>query len=205
MLADRPDDGRAAPAGELRGQRPDAAQHPVHQDRQAVDRPVGEDGPVGGDPRDPQAGADVIADAVGQADSLPGGNDRQLRRGAERPVGLGTEHPHALAGSARVDALACRLDHPGPVTVRDDPGERHLRPQPAAALLRVARVDPGAGDPDPDLTRARLSRGHLADLEHLAGRSLPFVPDCAHPNPLPVTRACGAIGDHNKRVCLTSR
>ena len=58
-LADRPDDD--GPAGELRGQSPDTAQHPVHQDRQAGDRAVGGNGPVGGDPRDPQAGADVVA------------------------------------------------------------------------------------------------------------------------------------------------
>ena len=43
------------------GQSPDTAQHPVHQDRQAGDRAVGENGPVGGEPRDPQAGADVVA------------------------------------------------------------------------------------------------------------------------------------------------
>ncbi len=44
-----PDDGRAAPVGELRGHGPHPAQHPLHQDGQAGDRADGENGPVPGD------------------------------------------------------------------------------------------------------------------------------------------------------------
>jgi hypothetical protein len=78
-----------APPRQLRRQGADGAEHAVYQHGDAGDRPVGEHGPVRGDARDAQAGADVVADVVGQVDGLAGGNHGQLSRRAERPLGLG--------------------------------------------------------------------------------------------------------------------
>ena len=101
------------------------------------------------------------------------GNDRHLRGGAEGPVGLGTEHPDPLPGPARVHALTHRVDDSGPVAVRYDPRERHHRPEPAAPLLGIARIDAGQGDPDPGLSRTRLSRWQLASSYLHIGAPIP--------------------------------
>ena len=90
-----PNDGCAAPVGELRGQRSDRAEHALHHDNVAVDRAVSEHSSVGGDPRNAQAGAELVRNFVGQIDGLLCGDHRQLRSGAERSVGLGAMHPHA--------------------------------------------------------------------------------------------------------------
>jgi len=42
----------------------------------------------------------------GKVDGLLRWYDRQLCGGAERPVGLGAEHPHPPADPGRVDVLA---------------------------------------------------------------------------------------------------
>ena len=69
----RPDDGRASPMRELRRQRPDTTEHAVHQDGPPADRAIGEHGPVGGDPGDTEARADLVADVVGEVDACCSG------------------------------------------------------------------------------------------------------------------------------------
>jgi hypothetical protein len=53
----RPDHGGATPSGQLGGQRADAAEDPMDENRQPVHRGVGEHGPVGREARDAEAGA----------------------------------------------------------------------------------------------------------------------------------------------------
>src|SRR4051812_36412630 len=64
------DDGRAAPVAKLRGERANAAEHPLDEDRLAVDRAVAEDSSVRGDAGDPEARADLLADLVRELHSL---------------------------------------------------------------------------------------------------------------------------------------
>src|SRR5262249_25969930 len=49
-------------------------------------------------------------------------------------------------------------------------------------------IDPGGGDPDADLPRARLGGGYFAHDEDACWRALPFVPSCFHdaPDAIPV-------------------
>ena len=71
--AHRADDGGADPAGQPGGQRPDPAQHSVHQDGPAGNRAIAEDGPVPGDPQDAQAGAEIVADPSGRSTACRSG------------------------------------------------------------------------------------------------------------------------------------
>ena len=181
----RPDDLRTAPVGELGSERSDTTKHTVHQHGHARDGSIPKDGPVGGDPWDTQASANLVTHGVGELDRLSGGNNRHLRRGSERAVRLSAVHPYPLADPPGVHTIADGVDHPCSVAVRDHPRERHLRPQPAAPLLRIPRVDPRPNEADTDLARGRLGRRELTDLEHLARASLPLVPGRKHDLLLP--------------------
>ena len=86
LARDGSDHRRAAPAGELRGERPDRAEHTVYEDGLAGDGTVGEDRAVGGDAGDPEAGAELVAHRVGELDGLLGGHNGELRRRAEWTV-----------------------------------------------------------------------------------------------------------------------
>ena len=175
------DDRGAPPRCKLSRHRADAAEHAVDEDRRAFDRPVAEDGAMGGDAGNAQTRAHLVADVVGERDRLVGGHHGELRGGAEGPVGLGAVDPDALSGPGRVDAVADRVDDARPVAVRDHPRIRHPVADPVAALLRVPGVDARDSDADANLARSRLGVGHLADLQHLRRRARPLVPSCEHP------------------------
>src|SRR6266545_2001570 len=74
-LAHRPDDSRPAPVRELGGHGPDTAKYALHEDRQAGDWAIGENGPVGSDPGDTQTSTDLVTNAVWKFDGLLCGND----------------------------------------------------------------------------------------------------------------------------------
>jgi hypothetical protein len=171
VLAYRSDDGRAAPVRQLRGQRADTAQHAVHEHRQASHRAVREHGAMSRDPGNTETRANRLTHAVRKSDRLTVRNDRQLRRGAERPVGLRAEHPHALANATRIDTLTYGLDRASAVTVRDHPRERHRRTAPSAPLLRVTGIHSRLRGPNAHLASTRLGRTKLTDLEHLTRRT----------------------------------
>jgi hypothetical protein len=80
------DDRRAAPVAKLRGERADAAEHPLDEDRLARDGAVAKDRSVRGDPGDPEACADLVTDLVRQLHSPICRNDGQLRGGPDRAV-----------------------------------------------------------------------------------------------------------------------
>jgi hypothetical protein len=82
------DDGRAASAGELGGERTNAAEHAVNQDRLPGDRPVTEDGPVCGNAGDAQARTKLVTDTRRQLHGLLVGHHGQLCGGAERAIRL---------------------------------------------------------------------------------------------------------------------
>jgi hypothetical protein len=170
----------ARPVRELRGQRTDRPQHTVHQHGLAADRPVGEDGPVRRDTRDAEAGSGLIVHLVRQVDSLAVGDDRELGRRTERPVGLRAVHPDTAAHSGGIDAPADGVHDARAVAVRNDPREGHRRSKPPATLLGVARVDPGVPNADSNLARTGFGFAQLAEGQHLTCGSLPVVPDGAH-------------------------
>jgi hypothetical protein len=70
----------------LSGQGADPAQDAVHQHELAVHRTVGEHGAVGGDARDAQGCAELVAEVVGQRDGQACGYDGVLGGRAEGPV-----------------------------------------------------------------------------------------------------------------------
>ena len=86
LARDGSDHHRAAPAGELRGQRPDRTEHTLDEDGLAGDGAVSEDRAVGGDAGDPEAGAELVAHLVRELDGLLGGHYGELRRRAEWTV-----------------------------------------------------------------------------------------------------------------------
>lgn len=85
--ADGADGNGPAPAGELGGERADAAEHPVHEDEPPVDRAVGEHRPAGIDP---------VTDSVND----PGGVAVRDHAGVGH---RGTEPAAPLLGVAEVD------------------------------------------------------------------------------------------------------
>ena len=98
-----PDDRGPAPAGQLRRDRGDAAQHSLHQDGLSGDGAVAEDRSIGGDAGNAEAGTDLVAHPVGQVDCHRVRNDRPLGRSAERPIQLGAEDlPGRSAGEIEV-------------------------------------------------------------------------------------------------------
>jgi hypothetical protein len=86
LARDGSDHRRAAPAGELCDERPDRTEHTLYKDGLSGDGAVSEDGAVGGDAGDPEAGAEFVGHLVSELDGLFGGHDRELRRRAERTV-----------------------------------------------------------------------------------------------------------------------
>jgi hypothetical protein len=169
---------RSCAAVQLRGQRADTAQHAVHEHRQASHRAVREHGTMSRDAGNTETRANRLTHAVRKSDRLTVRNDRQLRRAAERPVGLHAEHPHALANATRIDTLTYGRDHASAVTVRDYPRERHRRTEPSAPLLRVTGIHSRSTRPNAHLASTRLGRTKLTDLEQLTRRTLPLVPRC---------------------------
>src|SRR6185312_13761674 len=93
-----------------------------------------------------------------------------------RPLVRRLPQPHPLAADGRIDAVADRVHHPGPVLVRDlETG----RDRGVAPGLPVGRVHPGRGHPDPDLARPRLGHLPLGQLEDVRV-TVARVDDCLH-------------------------
>ena len=80
----------------------------MDEDGRAVDGTVDEDGAVGGDAGDAEAGAELVGHAVGEADGEEVGTTMKLGGGAEGTVGLGAVHPYPLSDADRLDAVADR-------------------------------------------------------------------------------------------------
>jgi hypothetical protein len=120
---------------------------------------------MGRDARDPEAGADFVRDLVRHVDGQRRGNNRCLRRGSERAVGLGAVDPHAASDSTAVHVSTNRFDDAGAVAVRHNLGKGHLRAEPTATLLDVARVDAREPQPDAHLARTGFGRRQIPDLE----------------------------------------
>ena len=142
--ADSRDHARAAAHGHLRRDRPDAPRRSVHQHDQPVDGPIGKNGPVAGDSRDPKAGRLFgelairrIAAGVRQRYGELRRHDYELGRCPERAIRLRAIAPDGLPDTRPVDALADRVDCPGPVAVRNDPGKFHPGALPTGPLLDV--------------------------------------------------------------------
>jgi hypothetical protein len=94
-----------------------------------------------------------------------------------------------------IDTLTDGLDHPGAVTVRDHPRERHRRTEPSASLLRVTGIHSRVRDPNAHLASTRLGRWDLTNLEHLTRKTLPLVPGRTHRCMMPALRSfCECIG-----------
>ena len=55
----------------------------MDEDRRTFDRPVPEDGAMGGDAGNAQTRAHLVADVVGERDRLVGGHHGELRGGAK--------------------------------------------------------------------------------------------------------------------------
>src|ERR1700757_1200708 len=91
----------------------------------------------------PETSTHLVVDFIRKRNRLRLRHTRELRRGAERPVGLGAVGPHPLPDPTAVHALPDGVDHTRTVTVRDDPRVAHRGALPAGALLGVAWVDPG--------------------------------------------------------------
>src|SRR3954447_10051137 len=103
---------------ELRGECPDPAEHAVYQHGRAGHWAVAEDRSVSGDPRDAEAGADLVAHRVGKTHGLVLGHDRCLRGGPKGAVRLRSEDPYPFADPRRLDALAYRFDGSCAIAVR---------------------------------------------------------------------------------------
>ena len=158
---------------------------------------------MGGDPWDPETRANFIGDVVRKVHGLVSGDNRQLRSGAERPIGLGAVHPHPPADAGRVDLCADRLDHPGPVTVWDHPRGRHGRAEPAPALLGVARIDAGESNPHADVPWTWLRVGQFPQLKDVGCRPLPVIPSRLHSFPCPLDPTDSAGARRRRRSGLT--
>lgn len=155
----------------------------MHQHEPAIDRAVGEHGPVGGDPGNAQARPEFVAQVLGQRHRQILGYDGVLGGGAEGPVGLGAVHPHPPTDPACVDTVAHRVDDTGRVTVRDHPGIGHGRAEPATPFLGVAGIDTRHGHPDADLAGTGLRIGQFTDPKHLDSGTLSLVPGRKHGQP----------------------
>jgi hypothetical protein len=74
--------------GELSGERADRAERPLDENGLAGDRAVAEDRAVRGGAGNPEAGARLVVDLVGQLDSLVSRHDGQLRGSSQGTVRL---------------------------------------------------------------------------------------------------------------------
>ncbi len=111
-------------------------------------------------------------------------------------------HSDADAHEVRIRARAHLVDDAGAVTVRDDLGVGHRRPQPALALLRVARVHAREGQPDAHLAGARHRVGTFAGAEYVGCGSLLVVQAArmlSHPSSAPAyVRVVGSVATPNR-------
>src|SRR5215472_5051900 len=159
---------------------------PGHPDRLVPHRrvaSVGEQAAVRGHRRHAEARTKLRGDAVGQLDRLPGRNHRPLRRRPPRPACRGQPGPHPLAGPARVDAVADRVDYARSVVVRDlEPVDRAGRGP--AARLPVGRVDAGVLDLDPNLAGSWLRPVDVLDPQDFAARAMTVVHRSSHAYPV---------------------
>src|SRR5207237_6358870 len=81
-------------------------------------------------------------------------------------------------GARRGDAPADRVDHAGPVLVRD---LALTTDSASGARLHVGRVDAGEHNPHAHLARPGLRSRDLSDLDDLLGGTGPVVVRSAHP------------------------
>src|ERR1700722_6761993 len=129
--------------------------------------------------RDAEAGAFGKARVVGEPDRKCLRHGDVLRGGAEGTLPLAVPGPDPLADPARRNAAADRVDDPGGIAVRND-----LRKRDSAgatlARLHVGGIDPGGGNPDPDLSGAWRGRLDLADPQHVPGGTVRFIIGSAH-------------------------
>jgi hypothetical protein len=127
----------------------------VHDDHPVGDRTVDENGAMRGDAGDTQACREPVADAVGGLDSELGGHHDDLRRRAERPVGLRAVDQHSAPDPPGVDAWTDGVDDARAVAVRHDARVGHRRAQPALAFL----MSPGFTPDSASATRTSPAAG----------------------------------------------
>jgi hypothetical protein len=138
-----------------------------------VTGPSPEHPPVRGDPGDPEAGTELVADAVRQVHRRVGRDDGVLRRRARRPVGLGAPHPHPLADPRGVEGVrsspTCSTSAAGPC--RSIPGCAHPATVPRQRPARASSGQPGQAAREDAVGRRRAfprGRGRRAQLAMLS-------------------------------------
>ena len=154
-----------------------------HQDRLAIDGPVGEQAAVRGHRGHAQARAELERGVVRQRHRPIGRDDGPFRRRSPATPGRCQPGPYPLANPALVHSLADRVDHACAVVVRDLEAVDRTR-RGSAARLPVGRVDTGEGDLDPDLAGTRLRAVDVLHPQHLSARAEVIVERSSHGFPV---------------------
>ena len=149
-----------------------------HQHVQALDRSIGEQAAVRGHAGNAQARALREVERFIQRNGQRLGQADELRARPEWPTPLGVVDPDTLADTTGVDVGSGAVDVTGTVAARDH--VRRDRLARTGARLHVRWIHRGGAQPYANLVRARLGVGTLADLEHLCGGSVRFVPGGKH-------------------------
>src|SRR5215470_2619484 len=107
-------------------------------------------------------------------------NNCKLRSRAEWAIGLCAVAPDSPADPFNRYPATYLIHLPGPIAMRNDPRIRHAQPERILALFDVAGVYARGPDPNPDFSGSGSRVRHLANDQHIAGRSLLLVPRCLH-------------------------
>jgi hypothetical protein len=142
----------------------DGARAPLHQQRTAVNGTGHMNGTVCRDAGDPKTGTLLCGHTIRQRNDLRNRDHRVFRGSAEWTIRSGAVTPHAAVKPVRRHAVADSVDVASAIAVRDDARVRHAVAECVLSFLDVAEIDPGGGDPNPDLARTWSGVRHYADL-----------------------------------------
>ncbi len=175
--AHRGDDSRVGPPGELDRRVPNSTRATGHQNGPALQGARSEthrtvlghrQAPVRSQERDAQARAHVVRRHVREEHHVPGRHDGVLLgRAAGRTLVRRLPDPHPEALQRRLDALTDRVDHAGPVLIGDLRRINRRTRLATSTRLPIGRVDAGAMDPDPHLSRSGLRHRPVDELQNL--------------------------------------
>ena len=169
-------DSRPAPFRELDRRVADRAAAARDEHGLPLNTPVPKKAAVRSHPGDAEAGSDLEAGTLGKTHRILRRDRDVFGGGAESAAALRLVNPHALTYPRSRHARPDRVDDAGSVLMRNHARKRHFHASvPAAAQLRVGRIDSGKMQLDSDFARRGLRIGQLAEHEDFRRRPFALV------------------------------
>ena len=169
-------DARSTPFRELDRRVADRAAAARDEHGLSLDTTVLEKAAVRGHSGDAEAGSGLEAGSLGKRHRILRRDRDVFGGGAESAAALRLVNPHALADPRSRHARPDRVDDAGSVLMRNHARKRHFHASvPAAAQLRVGRIDSGKMQLDSDFARRGLRIGQLAEHEDFRRRPFALV------------------------------